>query len=277
MNDGTAMVIFAISVDLVAGKEITKMEMGVKFLRLSLCGPLLGFGFAAIMVWWLGRIHNKSVLETNLTVTFAYMTYYTAERPEVHVSGILAIVCLGIYMAKQGKTNISSESEHAVHNVWQTIGFSAETVIFSLSGLTIGIRALEVMSWAIIGKTTVLYVLLHLIRFGLLLAFRPLMNCSGYPITVKHCVLLTWGALRGALGIFLALIVVGNHKIKEASPECGNLILFYSSAIAVMTLVINGTTTGILVEFLGMSKETPTRKKFMYMFAQRVKAFSVNR
>ena len=54
-------------------------------------------------------------------------------------------------------------------------------------------------------------------------------------------------------------------------------ILFYSSAIAILTLVINGTTTGAVVERLGLSKETPTSKKFMYMFVQRVKAHSIKR
>jgi len=101
LNDGTAVVIFAICKDLVTpGKVVSRSDMGVKFVRLSVCGPLLGLAFAIVMVFWLSRIHNKPVLEANLTVTFAYLTFYTAERPEVHVSGILAIVCLGLYMAR---------------------------------------------------------------------------------------------------------------------------------------------------------------------------------
>ena len=111
-----------------------------KFIRLSVGGPILGVLFATVMVFWLSRVHNKPVLEANLTVTFAYLTFYTAEHPRVHVSGILTIVCLGLYMARQGKTRISAESEHAVHSVWQSVGFIAETIIFGLSGITIGIR-----------------------------------------------------------------------------------------------------------------------------------------
>ena len=41
-------------------------------------------------------------------------------------------------MTNTGKTKISSESEHAVHNVWSYIGFVAETVIFIISGVIIG-------------------------------------------------------------------------------------------------------------------------------------------
>jgi len=54
------------------------------------------------------------------------------------VSGILAIVFLGLYMTNTGKTRISAESEHAVHNVWSYIGFVAETVIFILTGIIMG-------------------------------------------------------------------------------------------------------------------------------------------
>lgn len=55
------------------------------------------------------------MLECNLTICFAYVTYYVAEMPEVHVSGILALVVLGLYMTKKGKLSISSVSEVAVH------------------------------------------------------------------------------------------------------------------------------------------------------------------
>jgi len=56
----------------------------------------------------------------------------------LHVSGILAIVSLGLYMTNTGKTKISAESEHAVHHVWGYIGFVAETVIFIVSGIIMG-------------------------------------------------------------------------------------------------------------------------------------------
>ena len=88
------------------------------FIRLSVFGPLLGLAFAVAMTKWLTYIHAKPVLETNLTICTAYICFFTAEHPSVHVSGILALVVLGLYMARQGKTRISSESEHSLHSVW---------------------------------------------------------------------------------------------------------------------------------------------------------------
>lgn len=73
----------------------------------------------------------------------SYLLFFLAESTKLHVSGILAIVTLGLYMTNTGKTKISAESEHAVHNVWGFIGFIAETVIFIVSGIIIGQRSLE--------------------------------------------------------------------------------------------------------------------------------------
>ena len=82
---------------------------------------------------------NNHVLEVNLTVFVAYLTFYTAESV-CGVSGILAILSLGLYMTKTGKTKISSASEEAIHHIWQYIGFVAETMIFILTGIIVAIK-----------------------------------------------------------------------------------------------------------------------------------------
>jgi NhaP-type Na+/H+ or K+/H+ antiporter len=109
--------------------------------------------------------------------------------------------------------------------------------------------------------------MLFVIRFSLLMLFKPLMNKTGYPIDVRHVILMSWGALRGALGIFLALLVEQEEKIDK---KVKGLILYYSSVIAVFTLVMNATMTPMLVEKLKLSKETATSKKFMYLFLSKL-------
>lgn len=165
LNDGTAVVIFFVALDFVKGKELTAGEIVAKFCQMSFGGPLLGMAFGIALETWLGFIHNKPKLETNLTFCFAYIVFYVAELPSVHVSGILAIVGLGIWMARSGRTYISSESEHAVHNFWGQIGFIAETLIFVLSGVMLGgfIHAGKVTG-ALFGETCLLYLFLNLIR-----------------------------------------------------------------------------------------------------------------
>lgn len=138
LNDGTALVLFLVLIKFVQGESLTAGEVIGQFCRMSLLGPLLGLFFGFIMAFLLSRIHNQPIMEANLTVCLPYILFYVAERPDVHVSGILALVTMGLYMTNVGKTQISSESDEAIHSIWHYIGFSAETLIFLLTGVVLG-------------------------------------------------------------------------------------------------------------------------------------------
>lgn len=90
----------------------------IEFFRLSVGGPLLGFVFGIFVSFWMKRIHNNPLLEANLTIFSSYLLFYTAEETYLKVSGILAMVTMGLYMSRKGKTQISSSSHEFIHNIW---------------------------------------------------------------------------------------------------------------------------------------------------------------
>ena len=108
------------------------------FCKMSLGGPALGLAFGILMSFILSRIHNEPILESSLTVVMPYILFYIAEHHDVHVSGILALVAMGLYMTNRGRTRISTESEEAIHSIWHFIGFVAETLIFLITGFVLG-------------------------------------------------------------------------------------------------------------------------------------------
>ena len=130
LNDGTALVLFIVLQDLAQGDDKTAGEIAGMFCQMSIGGPLLGIAFGYLMSFTLSRIHNEPILESNLTVCMPYVLFYIAELHDVHVSGILALVAMGLYMTNRGRTRISVESEEAIHAIWHYIGFVAETLIF---------------------------------------------------------------------------------------------------------------------------------------------------
>jgi NhaP-type Na+/H+ or K+/H+ antiporter len=98
----------------------------------------------------------------------------------------LAIVSLGLYMTNTGKTKISHESEHAVHHVWGYIGFVAETVIFIVSGIIMGQRSMEdafTITYIDYIKLIGVYIILHFIRFFMILVFWPILRKIGYGMS----------------------------------------------------------------------------------------------
>jgi len=138
LNDGTALVLFIVLQKMASGEEKTPGEIASMFCQMSIGGPLLGLLFGIVMSFILKRIHNEPILESNLTVCMPYILFYIAEHPKVHVSGILALVAMGLHMTNRGRTRISTESEEAIHSIWHYIGFCAETLIFLITGIVLG-------------------------------------------------------------------------------------------------------------------------------------------
>ena len=220
------------------------------------------------MTFFLSRIHNNAVLEVNTTIVFAYLIFYIAEGTDLHVSGILAIVALGLYMTNTGKTRISAGSEHALHHVWSYIGFVAETIIFILSGVIMGVRwETSSLGGADLAKVFASYAMLHVIRFGVTLLFWPCLHASGYSVSFKEVVLISYSGLRGAVGLSLALIVANSPAIPAYIQE---VILLHVAGVALLTLLINATTTGWLVKKLGLSKQSDFQKSILMSLTDRL-------
>ena len=210
LNDGTAMVCFIILKSFVEAEETgepTKNfgEIVWTFTRMSIFAPIIGLIVAWLMSAALKRIHNDPVLEGNLTVCVPYILFYVTEA--LQMSGILALVACGLYMTKEGRVKISSESEHSIHAVWSYIGFVAETVIFMMTGNIVGIIVVKNGDPIWFAQLLGLYFMLHIIRFGFLLLVMPILKMTGYPFDLKACTLVAYGGLRGAVGLALALIV----------------------------------------------------------------------
>lgn len=70
-------------------------------------------------------------------------------------------------------------------------------------------------------------------------------------MTFSEILLISYGGLRGAVGLCLAVVVHNNPLIPERVKA---VILLYTSAVAILTLIVNAPTTGYLVNYLGLTK-----------------------
>ncbi|KAG1651400.1 Sodium/hydrogen exchanger 8 [Nymphon striatum] len=80
----------------------------------------------------------------------------------------------------------------------------------------------------------------------------PLLRRLGYGLSWKFGVIMTWGGLRGAVGLCLALLV-SQHNILLEDESIGNKMLVHCAGIVILTLCINATTIKSLLDVLGMS------------------------
>lgn len=83
----------------------------------------------------------------------------------------------------------------------------------------------------------------------MIMLLYPLMKRMGYGLSKRESVILTWGGLRGALGMTLALMVSYTPTIPE---DVRSQVLFFTAGIVTLTLCINATTTRWLLNRLGL-------------------------
>ena len=118
LNDGVAMVFYQLFLTMVIGEKTSAFGVFINFLRIAGGGPILGIITGVISCMWLRRIIRDDVLTSTVTFIACFICFYCAEFTFLHVSGILAIVVLGLFMSAFSKSKIYPESEHALHVVW---------------------------------------------------------------------------------------------------------------------------------------------------------------
>jgi NhaP-type Na+/H+ or K+/H+ antiporter len=93
----------------------------------------------------------------------------------------------------------------------------------------------------------------------------------GYGITWREIYVLTYGGLRGAVGISFAMIVA-HDPTNAYSQKFRDIVLFDMAGNAILTLIINGTTTGPLIKALGLTVTSNVRDKVYLGFLLNLKS-----
>lgn len=258
LNDGTAIVLFMVFFLGITG-ESTGGSPILEFFRVAFGGLLIGVVFGYIVLRWIRNVFNDALVETSLVIAAAYLTFYVAEH-SFHVSGVLGLVALGLIIGGVGRSRISPQVEHFMHEFWELAGFIANCLIFLIVGIVVAERSVfSVNDFLLLG---IFYVGIHVVRAIVIFILYPLMNRSGYGLPKKEAIIVWYGALRGAIGLALALIVAGVDD-QYISREIKDQFLFFTAGIVTLTLLINASTIKYIVEALGLTKVSPAKAQML--------------
>ena len=262
LNDGSAVVIFLIAQQMMdVNNQLTGGEMLSTFLRLAGGGVLWGLVAGYVAFCWCRISKHGCVIDIAVLVLCIYMVFYIGEHG-FHVSGVLAAVTFGIMFSRLSPHCMSHHVIHANHVVFSQICHFAETHIFVLAGLIIYARFSITESH--IDKTIhaplgfAMYGAVHVIRGGVIGLFSPLLSRLGYGITLKEGIMMTYGGLRGAVSLAMALMLDADLSVDKSIRD---LVVFHTGVIVVLTVVVNGMTAGTLYNYLDMYKPNPFRKE----------------
>ncbi len=272
LNDGTAIVLFMVFFlgISVAPEDQVATNGFVEFLRVAFGGIAVGAIIGIIVLKWIKKVFNDAMVEISVVVAAAYITFYVAEH-FLHVSGVLALVALGLILGGLGRSSISPQVEHFMHEFWELAGFVANCLIFLIVGFVIAERTqFTGNDFIVLG---IIYVGIHVVRAIVIAMHYPFMKNTGYGLPVKDAIVVWYGALRGAIGLALALIVMGIDKnimaqTLEITPELAetikNQFLFLIAGTVTLTLLVNATTIKAIVNKLGLLDVAPAKQQMIY-------------
>ncbi|XP_017226139.1 sodium/hydrogen exchanger 7 isoform X3 [Daucus carota subsp. sativus] len=268
MNDGIAIVIFQLFFRMATGSGM-KWAALVKFLaQVSLGAVGIGIAFGLASVLWLKFVFNDTVIEITLTLAMSYIAYFTAQE-WLDVSGVLTVMTLGMFYAAVARTAFTGDGQQSLHHFWEMVAYIANTLIFILSGVVIAESVLgntttfksHEYSW---GYLILLYVFVQISRIAMVAVLYPCLRYFGYGLDWREATVLVWSGLRGAVSLSLSLSVKrSSDSSSYISPETGILFVFFTGGIVFLTLVLNGSTTQFILQFLDLDKLSAAKRRIL--------------
>lgn len=249
LNDGTALVLFKLMLAVVATGKFNLISGLGDFFRIALGGVVVGLGLGWAISRLISRIDDY-LIETTLTTVLAFGSYLIAEQ--LHFSGVLAVVAAGLINGNLGPQGMSPTTRIVLFNFWEYIAFLVNSMVFLLIGLEVDIPALinswQPIVWAI-GSVVLARVV---VVYGLSL----LSKWFAEPISLRWQHVLTWGGLRGALSLAMALslpISVGADR---------TLLRTMAFGVVLFTLLVQATSIRSLIRRLGIIIRGPDELEY---------------
>jgi CPA1 family monovalent cation:H+ antiporter len=209
----------------------------VKVVGLGLAiGAGIGFGISKII----GRI-DDALIEITLTTIAAYGSFVVAEQ--LHCSGIIATVAAGVVCGSFGAPRgMSTKTRFALESFWEYVAFALNSIVFLLIGMDVSLHSL-VLDWRpIVAAFLVVTAARAVVVFLAAAAARR----TSERLPWSWAVMLTWGGLRGALSMVLALALPANFPGRE-------WIETTTFGVVILSIVLNGLTAAPLLRRLGLA------------------------
>ncbi len=249
-NDATAVVIFRIMVAIVIGGEnisrTTFLYSLGEFSYVFFGSILIGAFFGYLVSLVLAKIENNLLVETTLTLG-ATLLIFTAVEHYFYLSGVISAVVAGIFVGNLGKSRISPNVAHFVHELWDYLGFLALSFVFFFSTLHLNINFLLtsfpewlwVMLIIMIARAASVYLSIFISNNFYFFRDEP-----NIPMSWQH--ILNWGGLKGVIPLVLVFSLPNSYEYKE-------VMFSFTFAALLFTLFINGSTISFLLKKLKLN------------------------
>lgn len=231
-NDGIGVVVFLTIFGLAGGSshaEFSPAAVLELFAVEVFGGVLLGLALGWITYQMMKKIDDYNI---EVIITLATVMSGTVIATYLHVSAPLAMVVSGLMIGgnKIRKAAMSEKTEDYVDKFWELIDILLNTILFVLIGMEILVLDWE-RDYLIAGLIAIPIALLC--RFvSLILPIRLFSKRLNFA--ERTDIVMTWGGLRGAISIALALGLTENME--------RDLFLVITYIIVIFSILVQGLT-----------------------------------
>ncbi len=262
INDGTALVVFAIAVSVATRAEQITWPSALGQFGLS----YLGGALAGAAVAWLAaqgrKIVRERVLQNTISVLAPFAAFLLAE--EVHASGVLAVVVCGLWLAQVGPRTVTARTRLQAGAFWQVTTFLLNGSLFVLVGMQLrgAMESLESYSYGEALFDAVL-VALTVIGTRLLWAYttpyliravdrRPQQRLR--RVGARQRLATAWSGFRGGVSLAAALAVP--LVLVDGTPFPGrDLIVVVTFGVILVTLLVQAPTLPAVLRFARLPED----------------------
>lgn len=247
-NDGMAVVVFTVVMQLAIGKEV---DLGVESIGLLLLKEAGGGILLGVLLGWitsrLMREVDDYIISVLVTLSVVMGGYLVARQ--MHISGPLTMVAAGLFM---GNFNVSfkmkSITQDYLIKFWELIDEILNAVLFLFIGFEL-LMIKDLKHFMVPGLLAIAVVLIaRFISIWVPTKFMSLRTRFS-PQTVK---VLVWGGIRGGVSIALAMSI--------PKSEYSEIILSITYCVVVFSIIVQGLTIAKVANPKAIAKEEETQE-----------------
>jgi CPA1 family monovalent cation:H+ antiporter len=265
-NDATALVAYKVAV---AAVVTGRVSAGATVLELGLA-VVVGIGLG-LVVGWLARVGLSAIhegyAETTLTVLAPFAAYLGAEQ--VHGSGVLAVLTVGLYLRTYGHRATTSQGWLIGRSVWSFVDFLVTSLVFALLGFELvkvighsGAPLRHAGTAGLVVAALVVFRALWVFPSGWLARMHARRRDYPSPVGWRESAVVSWAGMRGVVTVATALALPTVVDAGTAFPH-RDTIVFVALVCVLVTLVVQGLTLSPLVGVLRVGGELPNHRELL--------------
>ncbi|XP_044264248.1 sodium/hydrogen exchanger 10-like [Tribolium madens] len=164
-------------------------------------------------------------------------------------SGTTGIAILGLILGLE-RTTLSKEAEKYVTNFWEGLGFIMDVILCVRCAFNAMIYVIPKTEWSHYFLISVVYLVYFVTRFFCFLLFLPFLKKLGYGMDFKNMIICVWCGIKSPFSL-LCVASMATLDTSQVYGDIWKLCFFFFLGLYCFSNLINGSFTGILLNFMG--------------------------